>query len=348
MRIDRLIPAIAIALAVDLASGCGFVTPQAPVKAGQASSSASQCSIAVGTSTPGLPWDFTGIEARELQVRQGPDGSASDGKASPFAIAHWWQAWGATRGNSSTWSPDLLESTVAHGSTPFVSWEPKDNDAPNTNPFPLGDIARGKFDPYIDTWAVGAREYGRPFLLSFAHEMNGDWYPWSVGVHGNTAEDYVAAFRHVRGRFALAGVTNVQWVWTVNSDLASKFAEPLSAYPGPEFVDWIGIDVYNFGGQKWGSLASLLNGVYSRVLKLPGGKPVVLAEWASAEAGGDKAEWILDAAKTIPVTFPRIRAVIWFDQNNSPGTQWAMDTSSRALAAQKVFRWPPYCSRLPY
>jgi beta-mannanase len=50
-------------------------------------------------------------------------------------------------------------------------------------------------------------------MLRFAAEMNGDWLPWSEGVNGNRAGDYVAVWRHVRARFRHAGADNAIWVW---------------------------------------------------------------------------------------------------------------------------------------
>ncbi len=47
------------------------------------------------------------------------------------------------------------------------------------------------------TWAVAARDHGGPIILRFAHEMNGRWYPWSIGRYDNTPERYRKAWRHI-------------------------------------------------------------------------------------------------------------------------------------------------------
>jgi hypothetical protein len=62
------------------------------------------------------------------------------------------------------------------------------------------------------------------------------------------------------------------------------------------------------------------------------GKPLMVAETASAEIGGIKAEWILDAYNyQIPYVFPAIRAVIWF--NESKETDWRIESSQPTRAA---------------
>src|SRR5436853_485094 len=63
--------------------------------------------------------------------------------------------------------------------------------------YALRAIAAGEHDAYVREWARAAAAWGGPLYLRFAHEMNGDWYPWSVGVNGNTSADYQAAWRHV-------------------------------------------------------------------------------------------------------------------------------------------------------
>ena len=47
------------------------------------------------------------------------------------------------------------------------------------------DIIGGAHDDYIRAWAEGVRDLGYPLAIRFAHEMNGDWYPWSEQANGN-------------------------------------------------------------------------------------------------------------------------------------------------------------------
>src|SRR6266516_380600 len=152
--------------------------------------------------------------------------------------------------------------------------------------------------------------------------MDGDWYPWGYGVNGNTPADLIAAYRHVHDRFELAGATNVQFVWNVNFWNFSG-VDQRDFYPGDAYVDWMAVDAYN------------------RLASLNADKPMMLAEWASAEpTSGDppgvtKGQWIIDAARSLGDQFPRIKAVVWF---NLTGTPFALDSSSDSLAgAQTAF-----------
>ena len=104
------------------------------------------------------------------------------------------------------------------GLTPVIAWDPMDQNGPPINQplYKLSNIIRGDFDDYIDSWADGLAAYGDPVFLNFAHEMNGNWYPWGIGVNGNQPGEFVQAWRHVHDRFSAREANNVVWVWTPN------------------------------------------------------------------------------------------------------------------------------------
>jgi len=295
------------------------------------------CTVQFGMYETGTPWDPSMAAIRNLDVAINRHSS----------IVHWFAQWGDPgAGTFSANQPWMLSNVRSYssvgvtGATPFITWEPW-GPAPysvSNNTFPLQRIAAGDFDAYIDSWATGLQQYGGPVMLDFAHEMDGNWYPWGYGVNGNTAADYIAAFRHVHDRFAAAGATNVQFVWNVNIWNPAG-VDPTTFYPGDAYVDRLAINVFNWGsaGGGWASLSQGLNatGVYSKLSALSA-KPLMLAEWSSTEAGpGDppgasKAQWILDAAQSLPTDFPRITAVVWFSWTNTP---FALDSSSASLSA---------------
>src|SRR6266699_3270431 len=50
--------------------------------------------------------------------------------------------------------------------------------------FGLNEIIAGTWDAYIDKWGDAAREFGKPMIVVFGNEMNGDWFPWSGWFYG--------------------------------------------------------------------------------------------------------------------------------------------------------------------
>jgi hypothetical protein len=81
-------------------------------------------------------------------------------------------------------------------------------------------VAKGSSDAYLYSYAEAVRNFGYPVILSFAHEMNGNWYSWGAG-HASPGA-LVAAWRHVVTVFRTVGATNVTWLWTVNSTNAAR------------------------------------------------------------------------------------------------------------------------------
>jgi len=64
-------------------------------------------------------------------------------------------------------------------------------------------------------------------------------------------------------------------------------------------------------------------------------------------ARGDKAAWIAEAFAQLPVDFPRVRAVGWFNEATETG-DWPIETSPAALAAFTAEVARPYLrGRLP-
>lgn len=205
---------------------------------------------------------------------------------------------------------------AASGAVPMVTWLPcRDGElGPEQPAFSLRRIADGAFDEHIRGWAAGAAAWGEPLVLRFAPEMNGSWNPWSAGVNGNTARDYVLAWRHVHDLFDRAGAANVEWAWSPNVVMSGS-PSLASLFPGDRYVDWVGVDGYNWGssrsGSRWQSFAQVFGPTLTEVRALTR-KPLMLAEVGSAEEGGNKAAWLEDFFAQLRQN-PDIRAFVWFD-----------------------------------
>jgi len=250
------------------------------------------------------------------------------------SIAMWYQQWGLTDG----WQymqPNWMNAVRSHGSIPLITWDPENPAiASSTQPtYTLQNIINGNFDAYITRWAQDSKAWGHPYFLRFAHEMNGNWNAWSEQVNGNKPGQFVLAWRHVHDIFTRLGVSNVTWVWAPNIDYS--VSTPLrELYPGDAYVDWAGMSGYNWGnigGHVWQSFSSLFSQTYNDILSITS-RPIMIAETASTEQNGNKPGWISDAFVTqLPHHFPRIRAVVWF--NESKETDWQIESSTGAQGA---------------
>jgi len=224
-----------------------------------------------------------------------------------------------------------LEGAREHGAIPMVTWEPQTSSEGRID---LGKIAGGNYDGYIADAARTAAAWGKPMMIRFGQEMNGSWYPWSP-ASGNSARSYVSAWRHIVRVFRREGARNVQWVWTpyvetVNDLPFKRF------YPGDRYVDWAGLDGYNWGGRfAWKSFRELFANSYRKLVRLTS-RPLMIGEVGCGEVGGNKARWLrLMLRRDVP-RMTHLRAVLWFDQVDEKG-DLRVDTSHAALSSLR--RW---------
>ncbi|HWE11597.1 MAG TPA: glycosyltransferase [Solirubrobacteraceae bacterium] len=224
-----------------------------------------------------------------------------------------------------------LRAAAARGSIPEISWEPWDySGSPTHQPrFTLASIIAGRHDAYIRRWATVLRRFGRRVYLRFAQEMNGNWYPWSEAVNGNRPGQFVSAWRHVHRIFTELGAQNVRWIW---SPAAGTSELDASLYPGPAYVDIVGVSVFNGGSRLnwggWRSFARIFNQTARSLTRIAPGKPIQISEVSSAEAGGSKAAWITDMFAELHA-HPQVTSLVWYNVRKQ--ADWPV-TSDRAAA----------------
>ena len=239
-----------------------------------------------------------------------------------------------------------MDAITARNAMPVLTWGSCQQGQHNPS---CGDqaIANGSYDAYLQQWARAAAAYGKPFYLRFDHEMNGFWYPWNPGSNGNTDFSFVAMWQHVHNIFVAEGATKVRWVWCPNTTPGGT--NFVNMYPGDAYVDYVGLDGYNWGPihpRGWHSFLDEFSHDYATLGRITN-KPVIIGETASTELGGDKAAWITQSLLSdVPNSFPRIIGILWFNANKE--TDWRVNSSPASLAAyQRVAASPLYKGQLP-
>ena len=231
-----------------------------------------------------------------------------------------------------------LNAITAAGAQPILTLEPWQPDAGVDQPdYALARIAAGDFDDRLDTWARNLAAWGQPLLLRFAHEMNSNHYPWSIGVNGNSVEDFVAAWKHVRSRFSQAGAGNVSFMWCPDSPYEGSGAVA-PAYPGADAVDVLCLDGYNWGdgeGHAWKTPEDVFGQGLDQLRALDNQHPIIVGETASVEgprSGQDKAEWIRRLFDFLAHQ-SQVSGVVWFQMDKE--RDWRFNSSGQAQAAFK-------------
>lgn len=244
-------------------------------------------------------------------------------------LVTWYAAWSS----GSAFPLAQVQEVTSLGAVPEITWEPWDPALGTAQTrFSMSSIAAGRHDAYVKSWARAAAAFGRPVRIRFAHESNGTWYPWAVGVNGTTASQYAAAWRRVVTLFRNAGATNVSFVWCPNIPFAGT-PDLAGIYPGDAYVGAVGLDGYNWGtSQSWSQWGSFTDVFASGVAQLRSftAKPIVLGEVGCSEVGGDKAAWIADMF-TVLDAHPEVTGFTWFNADKE--TDWRVESTQASLDA---------------
>ena len=203
-----------------------------------------------------------------------------------------------------------------NGAAAQIAWEPD-------------SLAQVKDDEYLHRFARDAKASHTPIFLRFASEMNGDWVPYN----GDPAR-YIEKFRLV-SRVMHEEAPNVAMVWCPFETPVRTLAD---YYPGPEAVDWVGINIYSVPfwdndpnrTAEWRNPADALRFIYDRYAKA---HPIMICEYAASHRSSLDGVERADFARTkmgelyasLPRIYPRVKAVCWLSMNAikhaTPGRQ---------------------------
>ncbi len=276
-----------------------------------------------------------------------------DSLETTLPLIHIYTAWG-TRPDEG-FPATQVKAIVAMGSLPVITWEPwltdfdpqdypKIRKADVRDVHGLADIAYGLYDPYIKAWAKEASDIGKPIFLRVGHEMNDPYrYPW--GPQNNTPKEFKDAWRHIRNVFNGVGAKNVIWIWSPHP--AYGFFD--AYYPGDQYVDFVGVSVLNYGTvaswSQWWHFDDIFGKYYKDLVKF--NKPIMLTEFGCLNVGGSRSKWFGEAIASIPVKYPKIKAVLFFHYSNDKTTtqqplNWYIKNDSSVIHAliRELGKWP--------
>jgi hypothetical protein len=207
--------------------------------------------------------------------------------------------------------------------------------------------------PALEAWA---RRLGRaqgPVFLRWGSEMNGDWVPW----HGDP-EAYIRKWRLVHDAMARLA-PKVAMVWCPN---ATPIPQIDRYYPGDDYVDWVGVNAYVVSihdnqpdrNAEHENPADLFKYIYRRYSAR---KPMMICETGVTHyaAALGRPDYAFAEARIghlygcLPRLYPRIKAICYYDVDNTKGTatgrpfnNYLLTDNQRVLAAYKRAIAPDY------
>ncbi len=248
---------------------------------------------------------------------------------------------------SITYAFDMANEFWSDHNVPEIVWQPENINCKTDASDPDTQIASGMWDSYITSFFNAAKNflagpdgvYGtsddRRLYIRFAHEANGNWYPWSPAYSGSTdtPADYVNMWIHVVTMARNMGLDSdhLQFMWNVNAtDSGPYTAEQL--FPGNSYLNWVSIDGYNWGtSQSWSSwqtASQVFSNMIGRVRNLST-LPLAIPEVGSVsytstgESVPAKAAWINDLFTNFIPTY-NIKMICWFNTDQSGEKDWAI------------------------
>ncbi|WP_299780212.1 glycosyltransferase family 2 protein [uncultured Formosa sp.] len=208
-----------------------------------------------------------------------------------------------------------LDSVYNKGAIPMITWEPWLNtflDSVPENKHVNTLIIAGYLDTYINAFALELKKLNKPVFLRYSHEFDNPFYPWydNTEVASTTFKE---AWRHVHDIFRENGVGKVIWVWN-----PWKAKNVKAFYPGPEYVDWFGVNILNYATLKdpenWYSFKQLYDSFHNAFKTLPE-TPVMISEFGVLKDGDNQRKWFSSAFNTLNYEFDEIRAIVYFNSN---------------------------------
>lgn len=305
MRI-RLIACVALVGGV-LATACTSPGTASPVTASSSAATSSTASSSSASSRPATGATATAAQARRRIPYLGVYEKGVPGTYAPVTtfgrvagrqpnIVLYYSSWyekfqGAFAGNAHQ-----------HGASVDIDIDPYG--------VSVADIASGRYDSYLRSYATAVRRFDHRVIISFGHEPNGTWYSW--GYTRTPPATWIAAWRHIVTLFRQAGAKNVTWLWVVQQE--GKGEGPIRDWwPGRSYVNWVGIDGYYETPDQ--TFASMFVPTITAIRKFTA-RPILISETAVGQRAGRQSR--------LAGLFAGIRArhmlgLVWFDKSQNQG-----------------------------
>ena len=208
--------------------------------------------------------------------------------------------------------------------TPLITWDPT-----NVN---YTDILAGTWDTYLTASALAVKAFNGTIFIRPFHEFNGRWNSYGLANQGANSQadvNFIASWQHIVTIFRQTGATNVRWVWCYANhggpdEIGNAWNNPINAYPGDAYVDWVAFDAFNRGNAQlqvpWQTFDQLTAASYAKAVKVSPVRPVMIAELGTNEYGDGgalKQQWLTNLLTELPPAYPHLRAVGYFDLSNA-------------------------------
>jgi hypothetical protein len=228
------------------------------------------------------------------------------GAASPAAI----NALGQTIGQQPTYAMDFLDGSswqsIENPSWFLSQWQGSGYSMiwgvpilPNDTSYSLAAGATGAYNQYFVTLAQAFVAGGQgSSIIRLGWEFNGGWFPWAAG---GQAANFIAYWQQIVDSMRSVPGANFKFEWnpTIGDQGVGNLA---NYYPGNNYVDYIGEDVYDVAWATYPGAQAEFNTMETETYGLnwlssfaaQQGKPITLPEWGLGWGDGDAGQPVSD------------------------------------------------------
>lgn len=152
-----------------------------------------------------------------------------------------------------------IKNQHKRGGIVTISWHPWNPSTGENAWDPTGDavaasLPTGSKYAIFQSWLSTVAEFFRslrddkgrliPVIFRPWHEMTGGWFWW--GNKSCTPNQYKTFFRYTVDYMRDHGVNNIVWCYSPGADNNETEERYMTYYPGDNYVDMLGVDVYQF------------------------------------------------------------------------------------------------------
>ena len=177
----------------------------------------------------------------------------------------------------------------------------------------LQALRHGRYDGALTALGHQLKRYHRPVLLSFAPAFDDTSRRWGAR-QASTLALYRAAHQYLVRFYRQRQVSHISWIWC-----PVKPSTIVTQYPGTDYVDWLGLAVFNdptrlANGQEH-SFAALYQLVHNTIRMHTAytirQKPILITHFGFEAPSAHEARWITDALDVIHERYPEIRGLVF-------------------------------------
>ncbi|MDE7396647.1 MAG: glycoside hydrolase family 26 protein [Muribaculum sp.] len=147
------------------------------------------------------------------------------------------------------------------------------------------------------------------------HEHTGSWFWW--GRDNCSVKDYKALWTLMRDHFDARGVDNILWAYS--PDRCHDAETYLERYPGDEYVDILGADVYHFNNESGSEEYMKCAGTTLSIAVAEAAKRGKIAAFTETGLEGlQVADWFMTNLLPVLQAYPVAYVVVWRNAFHSP------------------------------